>query len=257
MSTIKPAIEFWIDGPPKTKENKGAFSRSGWFTKKHEDIVNWEVYVNHMAIRHMRDAGWPGPYTGRCKIVAGQTFESWKKCDITNYWKSLNDALEGACWVNDWQVDDARAVRFIDRGDPGIYVMVWFFDMDFMEEYWTGKITTKFHKKTGQKITTPVMKYPDTYAIFDLDNYDYKTTVGYVSKPENCKATRFGEYVPQPTLEERKAERKRAKGTEKKPNKARKKKAVSNEQAKAAGTTSGKRSSSNGSKGAVRRRTSS
>lgn len=214
-----PALVLWIPGPPKTKENKGQFNKSFYF-KTHEDIVEWECKVNHLAIAEMKRRGFIGPYKGRCRIVAAQTYESWKRCDITNYWKSLNDALNGAVWVDDSQVDAAEVVRFVDRDDPGVRIMIWFYDISFEESFGTGK-----KSKTGKEI----MKYPPKYGIFDLRGFEYRTRMECVEKPEDTKPSRFGSFVRLKTLEERKRERAQGSTTKKKSTKK--------------GTTSGKKDS--------------
>jgi Holliday junction resolvase RusA-like endonuclease len=225
-TTFPPALILNIPGPPKTKENKGQFNKSFYF-KTHEDIVNWEVKVNHLAIAEMKKRGFIGPYRGRCRIVAAQTYESWKRCDITNYWKSLNDALNGACWIDDSQVDAAESVRFVDRECPGVRIMVWFYDIDFNESFGTGKFS-----KTGNQI----MKYPPKYAIFELRGYEYRTKIRCISRPEDAATSRFGTFERLLTLDERK----RAKGSTTK-RKSTKKGATNNGKAKAEGTKARRR----------------
>lgn len=241
----KPALELWIPGPPKTKENKQGFGNGRYYNQKHKDVVEWEIMVNHLAIDKMKELGFTGPYKGRCRIMAAQTYESWKRCDITNYWKSLNDALNGAVWMDDSQVDAASCYRFIDRDNPGVRIWVWFYDIDFTEQFGTGK----FAAKTGNEI----LKYPAKYAIFDLRSYEYRARLEFVTRPEEAPATRYGTYERLKTLEERKKE-KGTRSTTKRTQ--RKRKAVPNDKSQVERpkrTGRQRRSTGNGSTGTTRR----
>jgi Holliday junction resolvase RusA-like endonuclease len=183
-----PNICITLNGPPRSKENKGAFGRGTWFNRKHAEIVAWECELNWKAIEEMKNLGYSGPFKGRCRITVAMTYESWKRCDITNYFKSLNDALNGAIWVDDSQVDDARIVRLIDRDDPKVYLMVWFYDLNYETEY-------------------PKRKYPNESQIFNLVNYDYVCTRGFITCPEGAKPNWYGKYERLLSVEERKRER--------------------------------------------------
>lgn len=220
MGKPKPAFCMTIDGKPRTKENKGQYG-SSFYYKKHRDIYDWEVDINHGAIEAMKDLGFPGPYRGRCEIAVAMTYESWKKCDITNYWKSLNDAFNGAVWVDDSQVDAAHIVRLIDRDEPKTFVMIWFYDFSFEEEY-----NTKC-SRNGKAI----MKYPDKYERFEFKDYELVTDFNYVSDIASIPSKRWGTFRRKETFDEMQIRKKgkRSKPRQRKPNR---KRIVANEKAK-------------------------
>jgi Holliday junction resolvase RusA-like endonuclease len=178
MSKKPPtSIQFIIPGIPKSKENKGQFNKRSYYFKKYPELIAWEDMVNSIAISAMKDAGYPGPYKGRCKISATFTYESWKRCDITNYWKSLNDALNGAVWMDDSQVDAAEQVRQVDRDNPNIAISISFYDFSFEEEY-------------------PKKKYPDVYNIFYINSNGIKTDVKVLTDVADIPEKRFGQFIP-------------------------------------------------------------
>lgn len=130
MKLEDATIHFRIDGIPKTKENKGNVGNKRYYYKKHGDIVKWELDVAKLSKEVMKKNGWKGPWLGRVGMVANFTFKDHRLRDLTNFWKSLNDAMNGVVYKDDCQIDFAASARMVDKTDPGIEVWLFFYDYE-------------------------------------------------------------------------------------------------------------------------------
>lgn len=71
------------------------------------------------------------PFTGRvgvrCEIhITGSGMDKKnRKWDTTNVWKSIEDALRGLLWVDDWQVLDAHPTIVDQAREDMVVVEAW------------------------------------------------------------------------------------------------------------------------------------
>lgn len=129
----EPSIVIDFPGNPKTKENNYLTTKRSKFIYVPSEIVAWEEEAHSVAVAAMKAAGWPGPWTGRVTVAADFRFNTWHEKDIPNFWKSILDALSGAVYDDDSQIDRTFQVRQKSSDNPGITVYVWFHDFDLNE----------------------------------------------------------------------------------------------------------------------------
>jgi Holliday junction resolvase RusA-like endonuclease len=127
VNALKPSIVITIYGKPITKENSFGKGKSGHLFKQ-KKYVEWENNARFVATESMKNAGWPGPWAGRVGIMANFRFNTFNARDIQNYWKSILDALNGAVYDDDSQIDFTAQVRQKDSIDPSIILYVYFYD---------------------------------------------------------------------------------------------------------------------------------
>lgn len=182
-----PSVVFNIPGQPKSKENKGAFGRGSFYSKTHKEIKLWEEEVGKIAKAAMEEAGWTGPWKGRVGIMADMTFADYGRKDITNYWKSLNDALNDVVYLDDSQIDFAATCRNKDKNAPGIYVEVYFFDYMY----------------------APVSaKRPDPYKIFSIAKVKFDFDLKVHSKEHRLNKKYVGKFLTEEEVAEKETKRK-------------------------------------------------
>ena len=155
------SISFVIEGKPLTKENKQQFGKGQYYSKSNKEIREWEINVGKIAKQAMIDAKWEGPWLGRVGIFANMVFGDYGRKDITNYWKSLNDGLNGYVYYDDSQIDFAVACRQKNKENPRIEVTIYFFD--YMYDINSAK-------------------RPNPYEMFSVNNVDFTQGVDIVYK---------------------------------------------------------------------------
>jgi len=66
----------------------------------------------------------PDVLTGEIEVVYDFYFPD-RRPDIDNSLKALNDALQGAAYVNDRQIHRLTATKRVDKGSPRVEVSLW------------------------------------------------------------------------------------------------------------------------------------
>jgi Holliday junction resolvase RusA-like endonuclease len=64
------------------------------------------------------------PLPGPVKLTVIAYRRTRQRCDWDNLGKLVSDALNGVCWLDDSQVDDARVIKAIDPRQPRTEVEV-------------------------------------------------------------------------------------------------------------------------------------
>jgi Holliday junction resolvase RusA-like endonuclease len=169
----EPSITFTIPGRPLSKENKGQFGRGSYYSKTHKEIKAWEKEVGDIARVKMEEAGWKGPWKGRVGIHADFIYGDYGRKDITNYWKSLNDGLNGVVYMDDSQIDHAVCCRQKDKENPGVYVEIYFFDY-------------MYHTSSAKR--------PDPWKQFTIKNVDFNHGLEVIKKQTRKYVTFVGKF---------------------------------------------------------------
>lgn len=129
----KPSLIIEIPGKPLTKKNQHRTKRKSKALYLPKEVSDYEEMIHEIGLVAMREAGWPGPWTGRITVGADIRFNSWHEKDVQNYWDSLLDGLSGAAYDDDCQIDRAVCCRQKSSENPGITVYLWFHDFDLNE----------------------------------------------------------------------------------------------------------------------------
>jgi Holliday junction resolvase RusA-like endonuclease len=129
----EPSVVIEIPGNPRTKENNYMTTKRSKNIYIPSDLVRWEEEAHLIAVEAMKADGWPGPWAGRVTVAADFRFNTWHEKDITNFWKSILDALSGAVYDDDAQIDRTFQCRQKSSNNPGITLYVWFHDFDLNE----------------------------------------------------------------------------------------------------------------------------
>ncbi len=58
------------------------------------------------------------PFAGPVRLTVRAYRATKRRCDWDNLGKLVSDALNGICWEDDSQVEDARVLKFLDRDNP-------------------------------------------------------------------------------------------------------------------------------------------
>ncbi len=64
------------------------------------------------------------PLSGPMKLTVHSFRATRRRCDWDNLGKLVSDALNGVCWLDDSQVDDARVLKSVDPERPRTEVTV-------------------------------------------------------------------------------------------------------------------------------------
>ena len=109
LGTIRLDIPLRV--PPKARPKMT--QRGGkrwWFTPSSSSEEEIGLYASKL----MRENGWK-PFGGRVKLSATIYITGRRRADLSNYLKSIEDALEGVCYYNDIQISEYGKVRVVDK----------------------------------------------------------------------------------------------------------------------------------------------
>lgn len=83
------------------------------------DAAAWKQAAFYEALQHF-----PEMLTGEIEAVYDFYFPD-RRPDLDNGLKALNDALQGAAYVNDRQIHRLTATKHIDKRNPRVEVTLW------------------------------------------------------------------------------------------------------------------------------------
>jgi Holliday junction resolvase RusA-like endonuclease len=128
-------VEFFIPGVPRTRSAKKTTVRGGKpfsYTPENSAEQEWFSVSRQVAHQNAPEKLLDGPLGQRLTFMLGEKPKSWKKRDtkpfkkpdLDNLEKLLNDALEKVIFVNDSRIVEKYVAKKFGH-PPGVHVEVW------------------------------------------------------------------------------------------------------------------------------------